>query len=276
MLCACCSLSRPPGRRGVSRRAVLGMALGAAGAALAGCDADSLGGLGASLVPPDQERQFGAQAFEQILAQTPVSDDPELNGRVERVGKRVVAASGAEIPPSEWRFVVFDTPEVNAFALPGGHIGVYRGMFDVARDDDALATVLGHETGHVNAHHAAQRIGATELTGFGVQALSTALQLGGVRGGDQLASLIGAGAQYGIILPFSRAQEFQADRLGLGYMARARYDPSAALRFWQGMMRASGRGGAPPAFASTHPPDQDRIAQLRQLLPGAERAYLTA
>src|SRR5690349_570452 len=120
-----------PSRR--TRRLALGLAL-AAGLSLGGCDASSLGGLGTSLVPASEEARMGDQAWAEIKAKTPIDHDPALQERVERVGRRIVAASGSEIPPSRWDFVVFDTPEVNAFALPGGHVGVYRGMFNVVQD----------------------------------------------------------------------------------------------------------------------------------------------
>jgi metalloendopeptidase OMA1, mitochondrial len=115
-------------------------------------------------------------------------------------------------------------------------------------------------------------MGASQLTRLGVGALGTALEIGGVGGGQQLASLLGMGAQYGVILPFSRAQELEADRLGVGYMARAGYDPEEAIGFWRKMQAASGRGGA-PTFLSTHPSDEARIAQLREVVLEAERVY---
>jgi predicted Zn-dependent protease len=255
-------------RRRNARRAVLGLAL-AAGFALTGCEDPSvLGGLGQSLVPPSEEVQMGNQAWAELKAKTPIDHDPALHERVERVGRRIVAASGSEIPPSRWDFVVFDSPEINAFALPGGHVGVYKGLFNVVQDDAQLATVLGHEIGHVNAHHPAQRAGVTAaengLLGIG----SALLGLGQV--GTMVAQAAG---QYGVLLPFSRTQESQADRLGLTYMARAGYDPAEALTFWQRMSQATARNGHPFALLSTHPPDAQRIEQLKTLLPEAERIY---
>ena len=257
---------RPSRRAG--RSTALGLAL-AAGLALGGCeDPTVLNGIGSSFVSPQQEVAMGNQAWAEIKAKTPIDHDPGLQERVERVGSRIVAASRSAIPPSKWDFVVFDTPEVNAFALPGGHVGVYRGMFNVVQDDAQLATVLGHEIGHVNAHHPAQRSGLGVVTGEVVDVGAALLGLG------QIGAMAGQAAGQLGMLAFSRSQESQADGLGLTYMARAGYDPAEAITFWQRMTAATGRGGKPPAFLSTHPPDQQRIADLQAKLPEAERIYL--
>ena len=271
--CPCCA-GGPRVPLGITRRGALGLLLGGASVAVAGCDpsTNGLSGLGASMVSPQEEAQLGREAFAQIKKTTPISHDPALQARLTRVGRRIVQASGTTIPVDQWEFVVFDTPEINAFALPGGHIGAYRGILKVAQNDDQLAAVLGHEVGHVNAHHAAQRIGTSELTNVGVAVVSAALQIGGVGGGDQIASLLGAGVEYGVILPFSRSQELQADHLGLLYMAKAGYNPDQAIVFWQNMTKAS-QGGSPPALLSTHPSDQERIQRLEADLPQAEAIY---
>jgi metalloendopeptidase OMA1, mitochondrial len=269
--CPCCAARHHPHAL-LTRRAALGLGLGGA-AALAGCGGagGALGELGAQFVSPEQERELGSAAFSQIREQTPVSRDPAQNARVARVAERIVAVSGSEIPASRWDFVVFDSPQPNAFALPGGHVGVYSGMFRVAQSDAELATVIGHEVGHVNARHAAQRVGASQITDLGVALAGAALDLGGVAGGQALAGALGVGAQYGVILPFSRGQELEADKLGVTYMARAGYDPRASIGFWRKMAQATRGGG--PDFLSTHPNDEARIAQLEALMPEAERVY---
>lgn len=261
----------------MTRRGALGLVLGGAALAVTGCEPGSggLSDIGQSMVSPQQEAQLGREAFQQIKKTTPISHDPQLQARLTRVGRRIVQASGSDIPVDQWEFVVFDTPEINAFALPGGHIGAYRGIMKVAQNDAQLAAVLGHEVGHVTAHHAAERIGTAELSNFGLAVVSAALQIGGVAGSDEIASLLGAGVQYGVILPFSRSQELQADHLGLDYMAKAGYDPEQAIVFWQNMTKAS-RGGKPPAILSTHPSDQERIERLEAELPEAEAIYRQA
>jgi predicted Zn-dependent protease len=269
LTCSCCAHTRLSGH-GLSRRVALGIGLGAAGAALAGCTASDFGQLGASLVDESQVQQMGLSAFQEIKQETPISRDPQAKALVERVGRRVVATSESQIPASQWEFVVFESDQLNAFALPGGKVGVYTGMLKLIGGDEAeLATVIGHEVGHVIANHAAQRVGTSQITGLGGTALGVVLEAYGVPLGQQATGLA---AEYLVARPFSRSQELDADRLGLTYMAEAGYDPTKAVEFWQKMARASGGGGG-PGFLSTHPADAQRIAQLQELLPEAERIY---
>ena len=261
--CSCCGL--------LSRRRILAMAGMAGAATLPGCAAYNE--LAASTVSPEQEAQMGRQAFTQIKAETPISRNAGAQARVEKIASRVVPASGSSIPFSQWEVVVFDSDEINAFALPGGHIGVYRGILDLANNDAEIATVLGHEVGHVNAHHAAQRIGTGTIAEGALSVAGLAGQAYGISP-QMIGMLGGAGLQYGVLLPFSRYQESQADDLGLHYMARAAYDPEAAINFWKSMSAA---GGAKPAvFLSTHPSDGQRIAELENKLPEVMPIYQTA
>lgn len=193
---------------------------------------------------------------------------------VERVGRRLAAARGLK---EDWKFIVLDEQKVNAFALPSGKVVVYASILPVAQDDAGLATVLCHEIGHVMAHHAAERISRSELIDAGTGVLSALLGGSGGQSQQMLGALLGAGATYGLELPFSREQEYEADRIGLDLMARAGYDPRAAIPFWQRMM-ARASGGAPPELLSDHPSDRDRIARLEklrleELLPEALASY---
>ena len=252
------------------RRNLLALLAGATAAPLAACS--DPGQLGESLVSPQQERQMGAQEFTKIQHELPRSTNSAYEHELQSVGQRIAAVSGSQIPPAQWDFVVFRSDQVNAFALPGGHVGAFEGMMVLVNGDDAeLAAVVGHEIGHVIARHSAQRVGTEEITQLGIGVVAAALQLGGYADAQTASQLLGTGAQYGILLPFSRSQELEADRLGLTLMARAGYDPKAAILFWQKMM-ASG-GAQPPAFLSTHPSDQDRIARLEALLPQAQQEY---
>ena len=261
--CPCC----------LARRRVLALLAGTAAAPLAGCQ--SAGNLGASLVPEEQERALGEQAFDQMRQEMPRSNNSGYQRQLERVGERIVRVSGSDIPPGQWDFVVFESDQVNAFALPGGHVGSFEGMMRlVGGDDDELAAVVGHEVGHVLARHAAQRIGTQEISQLGIGVAAAALGAGGYADPRTAQALLGAGAQYGILLPFSRGQELEADRIGMMLMARAGYDPEAAIEFWQKMEAAGGT--KPPAFLSTHPADEERIARLREYLPEAEEAYRQA
>ena len=253
-----------------SRRRVLVSLVGVSGTVLVGCTADQLGTAPAMLVSPQQERQLGLETWERILKEEPRSSDSALQRRLETIGARVVEASGTREP--NWEFAVLKSRQVNAFAVPGGKVAFYEGIFPMFENDDQLATVMGHEVGHINARHGAQRIGAATAAQVGLQAVSAALQAGNIAYANQIAGLLGAGVQYGVILPYSRAHEYEADRLGVDYMARAGYAPPQAVAFWQNMTTAS-QGQKPPEFMSTHPSDANRIAQLQALMTAAMQTY---
>lgn len=266
----CCCHPRG-GAGGIARREALLLLVGATGTMVVGCSPQQSGQALASFVSPAEERQLGEQAFENIKKEERISGNAAMQQRLRSVGRRIVEASGSSIPPGQWEFVVFADDQLNAFALPGGHVGFYEGIFGLFRNDAQLAAVLGHEVGHVTARHAAQRIGASQASQLGMTALQVALGAGDVAFANELAALLGAGVQYGVILPYSRAQELEADRLGLRFMAKAGYDPAEALDFWQKMSAAG--GAKPPPFLSTHPSDAQRIARLREALPEAQALY---
>ncbi|MEK0085513.1 M48 family metallopeptidase [Benzoatithermus flavus] len=253
----------------LDRRRTLLLLGSATFAPLAGCQ--QLGEAGASLVSPEQERAMGQQAFARIRKEMPRSTNAAYQATLRRVGQRIVAVSGSAIPPAQWDFVVFRSDQVNAFALPGGHVGAFEGLMRLVSGDAELAAVIGHEVGHVVARHSAQRVGASEVSQLGVGVLAAVLGAYGYADPRTAQALLGAGAEYGIILPFSRSQELEADSIGLRLMAKAGYDPEAAISFWQKMMHTG--GPKPPAILSTHPADQERIARLEALLPEAERTY---
>jgi predicted Zn-dependent protease len=261
-ICGCAA--GPPAR--LSRRAVLhGLAAAAATVPLAGCDQVDIGWLARKLVPPEAEAALGREAFRQILNQTPVARDPDLQAYVTGIGERIVQASNSPYP--DWRFVVFEGEQANAFALPGGYVGVYTGMLDIAANEAQLATVLGHEVGHVNARHGAERIITEHAITLALRLTAMLLAFGDVRIlPDLLVALGGSAAELGIVRPFSRAQELEADALGLEYMAQAGYQPTEAVAFWQRMQQFSGNGGLPP-FLATHPSNAKRIEELLERLP---------
>lgn len=207
---------------------------------------------------PAPQRDAAAEAWAQILAQNPQSTDAALNRRVRTVGDRLVQAAGAD--PRGWDYRVFVNDSPNAFVLPGGRVGVNTGLFKVVQNDDQLAAVLGHEIAHNQYNHAQQRSTRTGLAQLG---LSLGARIFG-RNDPELANRIarygGAGAQLGFLLPFSRQQELQADRLGVDYMVRAGYRPTEAVTLWRNF--SSQRQAAAPQFLSTHPSDSTRIAQL--------------
>jgi predicted Zn-dependent protease len=234
-------------------------ALMLAGLALAGCDRL----LPFDLVSDDQVEAMGLQAWDQLRAERPPSDAPTLQRELDRITARLLAAAGAR--PEDWEAVVFDGPEVNAFALPGNKIGVFEGMFDVAGSADQLAAVVGHEIGHLAAEHSKERMTAQIAKDLGLRIVYLILRIGDVQYAADIAAALGLGAEYGLVLPYSRGQELEADRLGLELMTEAGYDPAAAVELWRRMEAAAGEG--PPGFLSTHPTPAARIEALEEMLP---------
>ena len=228
-----------------------------------------------NFVSADQEMALGLSSFDQVKKETPISRDPTLNAQVERVGKRIAAVAGKDLQGAQWEFVVFESPEANAFCLPGGKVGVYSGILTITRDDAGLATVLGHEIGHAVAHHGASRMSQAMLTQAGGQALSSTLSATDPKWQSAASVAYGLGSKVAIELPYSREQESEADHIGLVYMARAGYDPKAAVAFWQRFMEYNNqRGGSSmPTFLRDHPVDAVRIKQLQGWLPEADAEY---
>jgi predicted Zn-dependent protease len=240
---------------------------------LVGCDTVPFTGREQlNVVDPATAAKLGEQAFAEVKAKSPISHDPAANAMVDRVAKRLAAASDLK---EDWEFIVIAEPQVvNAFALPGGKVAVYAGLLPVAQDDAGLATVLGHEIGHVMAHHAAERITRQQLIEAGTNLVTAALG-GNPQSQQTMGALLGAGVTFGLELPFSREQEYEADHIGLDLMARAGYDPRTAIAFWQRMQAHAGAGGT-PEFFSDHPSDANRIARLQALMPEAMSYYKPA
>jgi len=220
------------------------------------------------LISPEEENKLGARAFQQVLGKSHLDGRAQVNGAVEAVGQRL--ARVAERPDFSWRFVAIDDPkQQNAFCLPGGKVAVYTGIFPLAESTNGLAVVLGHEIAHALARHGAERMSQGLVTQAGGSLLGA--WLGGGPGPNTILAAYGLGAQLGVLLPYSRTQESEADHIGLLLMARAGYDPRGALAFWQRMERAA--GGAPPEFLSTHPSHGTREQQIQAWLPEAMRYY---
>lgn len=249
----------------------------AASLGLAGCYTNPVTGRKSLvLLSQGQELALGAESFQEIRTKEKVSADPALNARVSRIGQRIAQAVGNELPDAKWEFVVFESNELNAFALPGGKVGVYSGLMRIAENDAELATVMGHEIGHVIARHGAERMSEAMVIS-GVGALGSAVVEAKAEDPrtKQLFDLAyGAGTTIGRILPHSRANESEADRMGAVYAARAGYDPRAAITFWQKMMAEKGKSesgaaatGMIAGLFSTHPADEKRIADLKALMP---------
>lgn len=222
------------------------------------------------LVSADQEMQLGLTSFQQMKTELKVNNDPQINAMLQRVGKRIAAV--ADLPNAQWEFVAFDSAEPNAFCLPGGKVGVYTGILPITQTEEGLATVIGHEVAHAAAHHGAERMSEAVAMGVGGQLVGAAAGAYAPQYAEMANLVYGAGAQVGRALPHSRKQESEADKIGLFYMARAGYNPEAAVGFWQ-RFAAAGKGSSTPWFLRTHPVDTDRIAQLQQLMPEAKAQY---
>src|SRR5438132_1912913 len=256
-----------PDRR-ISRRLFLALAAPVMGAA---CETVPYTGRSQlQLISAEQEVQMGAQAYTQTLAKEKLSSDPVATEMVKRVGSRIAAVSGRSDYQWEYRLIQNDKT-VNAFALPGGKVAVYTGMLPVTRDESGLAAVLGHEIGHVVARHGGERVSQQLLVNVGVESTTAALAIGNPATVQAVGSLLGAGAAVGVLLPWSRQQESEADHLGLILMAKAGYDPHAARDLWVRMGQQ--KGASQPEFLSTHPSDPTRVRQIEGWLPEALQYY---
>lgn len=230
-----------------------------------------------NLISPGEEMQLGLTSFNQLKKETPISNDAAANALVQKVGKRIAAVAGPDMPNAQWEFVVFESKEANAFCLPGGKVGVYTGILPITKDEGGMATVLGHEIAHAVARHGGERMTDAMLMQTGGQLLGASLSSADPRWQAALMLAYGAGSKLGE-LKFSRREESEADEIGLIYMARAGYDPEAAIGFWQRFATYNQQqgGGGTPAFLRTHPTDEKRIEHLKTLMPRAKAEYRPA
>ncbi|WP_273457183.1 M48 family metallopeptidase [Nevskia ramosa] len=235
--------------------------------AVVACATSPLGRNQLKLYSDSDLDEMGVTAFAQTAKETPVTTNGQATTYVNCVANAITREVGGV-----WEVKVFESKDVNAFALPGGKIGVYTGLLQVAKGQDQLAAVIGHEVAHVIAGHSNERVSQQQVTGIGLNVAQ--LIVGGGAGGGALMSALGAGAQYGVLLPFSRAHESEADLLGLDYMAKAGFDPRQAVQLWQNMAQAGGQ--KPPEFASSHPSDDTRIRQIAARLPQDLPVYQSA
>jgi predicted Zn-dependent protease len=223
------------------------------------------------LISQAEENQLGVEAFQQVVTQEKVSHDPTLRKTVNRIGGRIANAAGRS--DFQWEFVVLENDKtVNAFALPGGKVAVYTGMFPVAWTEGGLAAVMAHEVAHVLARHGGERLSqglVAQIGAVGVQAGMAGSDPAVVRG---VMTAYGLGANVGVLLPYSRLQESEADRIGVLLMAKAGYDPREAVHLWERMAQQEDRP-RPPEFLSTHPSPGHRINDLSRQMPNALAHY---
>lgn len=220
------------------------------------------------MLPDSQMNDMGVQAFTDMKQKQPIDRDPRDNAYVDCVAKAITDVLPLQ---TNWEVVVFKTDDVNAFALPGGKIGVLSGILNVAKTPGQLAAVLGHETGHVIARHGDERASQELVEQGGIQLLGSILANPDSKAYPIVMAGLGVGAQYGVVLPFSRTQESEADAIGLENMARAGFNPQEAIDLWHNMDAMAGK--QPPQWLSDHPSNANRINALTQRLPAAMALY---
>ncbi len=233
-----------------------------------------------NLIPADEMLAASFQQYDQFLAESTLSGDAQDAALVKKVGNSIKGAveryfreegQSDRLAGYAWEFNLVKSDEVNAWCMPGGKVVFYEGILPICQDEKGIAVVMGHEVAHAIAEHGNERMSQGLLTQMGGMALQAALASKPEQTQSLFLTAFGVGAQVGVLLPFSRQQETEADRLGLIFMAMAGYDPSVAVPFWQRM--AAQGGGAPPEFLSTHPADDTRVRNLQGFLPEAMGYY---
>ncbi|HLF14577.1 MAG TPA: M48 family metallopeptidase [Bacteroidota bacterium] len=249
---------------------------------LAGCTTVAITGRKQlNLIPDGEMLSMSSQQYSGFLKDSRMSSDSASARLVKKVGARIQGAVeryfrdkglASELAGYAWEFNLVQSDEMNAWCMPGGKVVFYSGILPVCRDESGIAVVMGHEVAHAVAEHGAERMSEGLLAQMGGTALSAALQSKPEQTQQLWMAAFGLGAQYGVLLPHSRGQESEADHLGLIFMAMAGYDPGASVSFWERMAAKSG-GQKPPEFMSTHPSDETRINEIKQLLPEAMKYY---
>ncbi len=227
-----------------------------------------------TLFPDSEMDAMGVQSFDQIKKQTPITKDANVKRYIECIANRIIPHVEQNPNLQKWEVQVFEDKQANAFALPGYKIGVYTGLLKYAKNQDQVAAVIGHEVAHVIAKHSNERVSSQTAMQTGMSIAS--VLLGSTEENSNNALILaglGLGAQYGVILPFSRKHESEADLIGLDLIAKAGFNPAESVTLWQNMSQA---GAAPPEFMSTHPANSTRIKQLRARIPKANIVYQTA
>lgn len=235
-----------------------------------------------NIVPSSQLMEMSNSQYQTFMEEHKVSDKREWVATVKEVGgdiRRAVEDYMRENDNSErvqgyaWEFNLIESDARNAFAMPGGKVVIYEGIMQMIDGDEAeLATVMSHEIAHVIAEHGGERMSQQLLTQLGGAALSTATSEQSALTQEVFMTAYGVGTQVGLLLPYSRKQESEADELGLIFMAKAGYNPQQAIDFWNKMSSQS-EGGSPPEFLSTHPGHQTRIDDIKKLMPKAMQHY---
>lgn len=247
---------------------------------MTGCGSVPITGRKQVLLVSDSEvLTLSLQQYGEFMKTAPVSTDKTNTALVKKVGREIANAvetylaangMGDMISSFDWEFNLVKSSEVNAFCMPGGKIVVYEGILPITQDATGLAVVMGHEVAHAIAKHSNERMSQQMIAQYGSQALDMATSKSSAATKQIASTVFGLGAQYGVLLPYSRKQELEADELGMIFMAMAGYDPSKAAAFWQ---RMSAGGASVPEFQSTHPSDATRVKKIEEALPKAMQYY---
>ena len=235
-----------------------------------------------SLVGDSELNTMAADQYKEMVQKGPLSTNQKDTAMIKNVGAKISRAAetylsenglASEIPSYNWEFNLIESKDVNAFCMPGGKVAFYTGILPFCQNADGVAVIMGHEVAHAIAHHSRERASQQLMTSIGGTLLSVGLGAGGASGltSEVAMAAYGLGSEVGILLPYSRSHESEADRIGLSLMAMAGYNPEAAVGFWERMSEASGSGQA--NFLSTHPSDQKRIADIKKFLPEAMSRY---
>jgi len=235
------------------------------------CSSSPLGRTQITMMSAEKMNELGAQSFEEIKKKETISTNTAVNAYVQCIADNITRNVSKDVHSGDWEVVVFQSDQVNAFALPGGKIGVYTGIIKVAETQDQLAAVMGHEVGHVIAEHSNERMSSNNLVSGSLAAVNTVLGAFDVQSKDLIVQGLGLGAQYGVLMPYGRAHEKEADIIGQNLMAVSGFNPTASVDLWRNMAKAS--GGSPPEFMSTHPAHDTRIRELSDHLSETKPSY---
>jgi predicted Zn-dependent protease len=237
-----------------------------------------------NLVDDAELNQVAALQYSELLQNSHLSSDRKNTRLIKQVGARISRAAklmmdengrGPEVDNYKWEFNLIDSDEINAFCMPGGKVAFYTGILQVCETEAGIAAVMGHEVAHALAKHGNERVSQQMVAGFGANILNIGLQLGGASAGtsDIVMTAFSLGAEYGVLLPYSRSHEAEADRIGMTLMAMAGYEPEEAVKLWERMSQLS-EGGSLPYFLSTHPSNKQRISNLNKFIPEARAKFI--
>jgi predicted Zn-dependent protease len=234
-----------------------------------------------TIVSSAEMNSLAATSYKETLASSKLSTNVEQTAMIKRAGERISKAveqymkdqnMSSALDGFQWEFNLIDDPSINAWCMPGGRVAFYTGILPICQNESGIAVVMGHEIAHAVANHSSERMSQELIVQMGGTALATLLQEKPQQTQQLALTVFGVGSQVGAILPYSRKHEYEADKLGLIFMAMAGYNPNEAPKFWERMQALSG-GGAPPEFLSTHPSDEKRINELKAVMPEAMKYY---